>query len=410
MALEYPRDMLRRLLREKNTFVGAVEEATAFALVDGLFFASQILEESEPTRVALVYHPEGAAGLRNVVDSSPVEHEDPELAWDVTAMQDIDFEPRALAKLARGLEYGRQVVVIGGNGTKLRIGGTARRIPRTDGGDVFRIAAPRPGTLVFEHHYRATLRYEAGQQVSPGVDVLGRNGPVRTALGRITKDDGTSFSGSEAGYSGIGIYSFTESALRRLLRQMRATEAGAILAILPRRPAASLLRHVPYVRTEPLLLASRISAQKKALFARVNVQFKQVDRKTHSTADVREAESVRLKKKAADDALEAAIDDIARLSAIDGAVLAGPKLSIFGAGYLIKSKPLKAEAIRARDAAMEKTEGYALGHGARHRAAFSFAESHPGAVVFVLSEDGPVSCATLVKDRVVVWPVYIAET
>lgn len=40
------------------------------------------------------------------------------------------------------------------------------------------------------------------------------------------------------------------------------------------------------------------------------------------------------------------IEDIGRLSAIDGAVLAGPHLDVYGAGYLIPSKPLRLEPVR----------------------------------------------------------------
>jgi hypothetical protein len=119
--------------------------------------------------------------------------------------------------------------------------------------------------------------------------------------------------------------------------------------------------------------------------------------------------SRRLERDSAEEALEAGIDDLAQLSAIDGAVLAGPGLSVYGGGYLMPSDP-NVRALRAANADATKTEPFARRHGGRHQAGFSFAYDNPGGVAFVVSEDGPVRCAMRIADQVVVWLVRLLET
>jgi len=49
-------------------------------------------------------------------------------------------------------------------------------------------------------------------------------------------------------------------------------------------------------------------------------------------------------------------------------------------------------------------------YGARHAAGISFAAQYHGSVAFIISEDGPVSCATRVNESVLVWSVEVLET
>lgn len=49
-------------------------------------------------------------------------------------------------------------------------------------------------------------------------------------------------------------------------------------------------------------------------------------------------------------------------------------------------------------------------NGAKHHSAFSFANDNPGGVAFVVSENGPVSCALKVGNDVAVGPVLVLET
>lgn len=409
MALEYPRDMLERLVAEQKLRISAAELEAISLLVDTVFFASLVIEEAEPVRIAIVHDAEGAAGLAKVVDGSPDNGEHPPPAWDVTEIPRKAFDVPTLAKLSRGIRYGSQLAVVGGTGRELWIDGVARIRRRTDGGASIRIAAPRPGVLVFERHMSQVLRFEGGQQARPPIDVIGRGGPVRRAIGKITGEQEDTK--SEATHiDGHTFYSHPEAALRRLIQRMRATASGALLALLPQEPDEDVLRDVTYKRVDPLLLSKRIQADKDltwdAILKRIATHDEDLNREQVQARDAaQDAADV------AGEELDAAIDDVAQLSAIDGAVLGGPRLAIYGAGYHVPLLPLPAGAIRrALDARGEQHEAYPARHGTRHAAGFSFAYHNPGAVVFVVSEDGPVSCALRVRNHVLVWPVEVLET
>jgi hypothetical protein len=396
MELLYPREMLTRKLDEKGIELDKDGRELLFEIVDTVFFASLMVEESEPVRVAVVHHEQGARGLAAVVDDS--EASDGEKAWDVTELAPRDLTAEGLAKLSRGIEYGAQLVVIGGTqGGKLRIEGTARRMSRTDGGDAIRIAAPRPGVLVFEQGWHERLRFEGGEPQNPNVDVLSTNGPGRIAIGRITGSSTTIGDG----------YSHVEGALRRLLTRMRSTGAGAILAMLTERPDPEILRRVRFLRADATLFRHRID---EAWHKRVKTFFRGIGDGAYVKADeVHKRNIERAEADAAENALEAAIEDLARFSAIDGAVLAGPNLEVYGAGYLIASKSTP-EVFRARDASLQDRELLPALYGARHRAAYSFVADGLGRAAFVVSEDGPVTCAVNVDHQVVALRVRVPET
>lgn len=381
--------MLTELVKEHT--ISQAEHALLSSLVDAVFFASLMLEEGSPVRVAIVHHADGAAGLRTVFDDLEQQ------AWDVTELAANKLDAGELAKLARGLEYGTQLVVVAGtNPRDLWMVGTARRRVRTGPGDVVRIAAPRPGVLIFEKGWDEALRFEAGKRLPHNLEVLAADGRARDAVGAITGNAGKGDS-----------YSETEAALDRLLRRMRATGAGAILAMLPTKPRKAELKRVRHRRVDPLLLRSRIDeAHNKRHAASLEGL---ADGESIPADVVYERNIRRAEADAAEAALDAAIDDVARLSAIDGAVLAGPGLDIYGAGFLIASKK-NPDVVLARDSNLRQREKYPQSYGARHQAAFSFVADQPGRVAFVVSEDGPVTCALNVDGQVFALRVRVPET
>lgn len=395
----YPREMLNELLNKSGPSAPGARE-TLVALVDTVFFASLMIEESEPVQVAVVYDEKGASGLSAVIDTSPENSEDEhrEPAWDVVEIEPRPFDPRTLAKLSRGLRYGTHLAVVGGRAPDLRIEGIARRQRRSNGGSVTRIAAPRPGVLVFEEEDRELLRFDAGERGTPPVDVLGEDGPVRAAIAKIAGE----MQGTKDGYSS------PEWALASLIREMRATRSGAILALSPDAPTESMMSAIRYKRRHPTILGDKIRDDHKKRWAWVKALVAVVEGEP-TVNQLTNRDAKRAERDRAREDLDAAIDDVAQLSSIDGAVLAGPSMAIYGGGYLV---PLvsKIECIAAEDAQMTKAAQWWPHHGARHQAGLSFAHSHPGGVSFVVSEDGPISCATRVGDKVVVWPVRVSET
>ncbi len=399
MSLLYPREMLEQLFNERALRVDDTAKKTLFTLVDTVFFASLMLEEGEPVRVAIVYEEGGSTALAGATDSSPhgLEEEGPPVAWHVTQLARRALTARELAKLSRGLKYGTHLIVVGGKHPDLWIDGFARQAPETDGGEVTRIAAPRPGVLVFEQGEREFLRFDAGERVPPAIEVLRTDGPVRDAVGAITGDKGSGAFPSSA-----------EWAIEELLRHMRSTGAGGILALSPQEPEPKVFEQIGYRIIEPMLLATRVHEDREKHLAWVSRAI--ADAGEDLSADqLKERELLRAEHDAARAALDAAIEDIGELSAIDGAVLCGPKLSVYGAGYIIPGQAT-ARPVRALDAAAMKREPLTRGYGARHHAAVAFAQNPPGAVAFVVSEDGPASCITRLGKELVLWSVRIPET
>lgn len=98
------------------------------------------------------------------------------------------------------------------------------------------------------------------------------------------------------------------------------------------------------------------------------------------------------------------IDTLSRLSTLDGAVIIDDKLvahrfathlNAEWAGDVFEG-PLR------NDLPIEKFHFTAL--GTRHSSAIRFAGKNPGAIVFVISEDGPVRTISRLEDAVLVWP------
>ncbi|MBA3456361.1 MAG: hypothetical protein H0T42_24890, partial [Deltaproteobacteria bacterium] len=343
----------------------------------------------------------GSAGLRAVSDETPENQEDPDLAWDVTEIDRREFAPRTLAKLSKGVEYGRQLVVVGGQPGDLWIDGIARRSPSTDGGNVLRVAAPHPGALVVEYGERELLRFDAGKRRASPLDVFGEQGPVRSKLDSIRKINAVVQPD----------FSFVESILRQLISRMRATGAGAILAMLGREPTDDELTAVKYHRVNHNILADNFVEEHRLRTAWRGERMAFVDKVQLTKDELYARDHARESRERSRRALQSAIEDVARMSAIDGAVLAGPSLNIYGAGYLVASKSVaQIDVVLAADVHGRDLQPMPSLTAARHKAAYTFAFDNPDGIAFVVSEDGPVRCAMRDGERVIVWPVRVPET
>lgn len=395
----YPNEMMKDLLSQPHLArLAPSARDTLLALVDTVFFASLALEEGEPVRVAVVHDKGGAVALAELQDSRPNIWgiEKPPLAWQVTRIRPRPFTPTELAKFSRGVRYGDRVVVVGGDAPNLKIEGIARRNPISDGGDVTRLAAPRPGVLVFEEKERELLRFEAGTRIDPHPDVIRVDGLARDMIGAILGDIG----------KGERLTS-EEWVLESLVRRTRAVGHGAILAMSPSPPPNSL-PNLKYALVRTDRLSSAITREwelTKELATREEME----SAEDLSADEISSTQELRSRRFDAREQLEAAIEEIAELSAIDGAVLIGPRLAVYGAGHMI-SGSVKEPVRRAFDVMAKKTEPLPNTYGARHTAAIAFAQDNTGGVAFVVSEDGPVSCIARVNSVLTLWRVRISET
>lgn len=402
MSSLYPKEQLSQDFpnRIPEFWPGSLE--TLHILLDEVFFASLMIDEGEPVRFAIVYCAEGIEALKNTTDSDvqPWGKDGPPYAWDVTALTPRQLNAKALAKFSVGLKYGTHLIVVSGVETELQIVGFARRNLHTDGGDTIRIAAPKPGTIVIENYDNEVFRFEAEASKNKTFEVMDSQCPVRGKVHKILAP------------SKVRIKS-DYWMLVELLRQIRLRRHGAILAIGLQVPSEAVLSEVTYRYSDPRLLEQRIDNDVDTLFKWLGSsivfstnEHKDKIKRTNVETYLKEKDNHRNARTL----IESAIEDIAHLSAIDGAVLIGHNFKIYGAGYKIPSQPGTKPPLKALTIEGSQTTSLPNHYGARHKAAYSFANENDDNVAFVVSEDGPVSCATKLGDAVVVWSVRIPET
>jgi hypothetical protein len=103
-----------------------------------------------------------------------------------------------------------------------------------------------------------------------------------------------------------------------------------------------------------------------------------------------------------------AIQNVARLASVDGAVLLSHEFAVIGFGSIVKEvgelRGKRVEKALDREAA-DRTPHDVAEKGTRHRSAVAFCAQNPAAVAFVVSQDGGMSAIRAVGDTVVVWEV-----
>jgi len=388
--LEYPRAVFARLpgLRGEPP---AVRDAI-LDILDAVFFASMMPEEGEVVPVGVVVDLDDR--LEEVLNGD-VTTASPYLdnrAWFVWRIDAISLSPSALKKMAHGVQYGRDLVVVTRRESRLVITGIARRRTFTDGGEVLRIAAPRPGVLLLEgKHRQLVVRYEAGRELPNDVEVFEEEGPVLEALRACKLDEHCWM-------------------LAEVLRHARASHAGAMFLCIPTPSASELHGRLTYRFPDPSIV-ERLTRQRRILMfqgiakAKVDGRVDAEDVEKHAVLD----NDIEMNSAS----LDATVEILGRLAANDGAVVIEPGFHIVGAGFILATKEGGGDSpriVQCHDAfgrlAVERTPS----GGARHAAGFRFAWSTPGSVVFVVSADGPVTCVLRRGEELLTWSVRLSET
>jgi hypothetical protein len=280
-------------------------------------------------------------------------------------------------------------VVVSRTELGLAITGIARRSAFTDGGPVLRIAAPRPGALVLEGGNRQLgARYEGGQVFPTDVDIFSSDGPALTAL------------------NACGLKGYL-SVLSEMLRQARAGGSGALFICVPDVALAPSPATTPHTFQVPFLLrqlkeAEHLVDQRRAAITRLETQAPTVSQ--NAQLDFEEG-TIRAHS-------TAFVEMVGTLAAIDGAVVLGPECQVLHAGFIVgDTSPDRPQLIDwCHDVRCDRIVQRAASGGARHATGFGVAWSVPGAVVFVVSADGPVTCVLRRGDRLLAWSVHLLET
>jgi hypothetical protein len=112
----------------------------------------------------------------------------------------------------------------------------------------------------------------------------------------------------------------------------------------------------------------------------------------------------------------ATVEMLGRLAANDGAVVIEPGFQVVCAGFIISDMKGKGarkphpEPKECHDVTGKVTVKRTRSSGARHAAGYRFAWAVQGAVVFIVSADGPVTCVLRRDDELLTWSVRLPET
>ncbi|WP_437939212.1 putative sensor domain DACNV-containing protein [Sorangium sp. So ce341] len=430
-TLQYPRDALKKWLSGKplpRTAVKRLQE-----IVDTIFFASLQKEEGEPTRVRVAYSERGIAGLGDVQDYVHVAGGYYRTAaWEIIPFKDNEsvtaLSVESLAKIAPAANLSRCVVVVGPErgGSKrgrLTIQGLARRIAfdeytldQTE--DVLIVNAIAPAQLAISLRGRVMFCYEGGRVVDvsrrfPLGDLLFcEDSFVRRLLVQMT--DGLLRRLPRPFMSGDRVF-LVADVVHRLIQKMVSTKHGGIIAMLPQGcdvPAISTEGKYRLLHAVRGILASRVVDVAEARANLGHAAWKA----DADEVDEQDVAIMQEQERRSEEALYDVIDSLGQLTAIDNALLLGPDLQVFSAGYHIPTENSREGQLVVREAsALEGSPGQIYDifqHGSRHRAAASFARRYRGGLVFIASEDGPLRCLSATdaaEDTVLLWRIQLPD-
>ncbi|HTU63310.1 MAG TPA: hypothetical protein VMF89_32840, partial [Polyangiales bacterium] len=220
---------------------------------------------------------------------------------------------------------------------------------------LLKLIAPEPGSLEMWIGRQRVLDYAQGRVMEPPENVLLAPGSVRLRLIDL------------AARAGLPEYIDSVAAL---VRHMADHAYGGILIIAPDGSAPP--------SDGGFLLEPGLSVG--AVLARIS-HLDEFEEPTRSLLE----DGLRAE-------LARTLAEVGRLSALDGATIVDAELNVLGFGIIL---PVVEDVcvLEAADAAVSNSSRFPLWqYGARHRAAASYAWTHPGTLVFVASADGDIAC------------------
>jgi hypothetical protein len=349
---------IRAALPDQPALAGVSDEELA-ELVTLVFFASLEREEGAhfPIRVVFTGNaeipPESNAGIvrwRHLAFSQP---------RPLTVIE--------LRRLSRATVPEWMFVHVGTADRALVLLGLARQSLGAVDYDAFlAIVSPDPGRLEIWSRGRRELEYAHGRLMPAPENVIVAAGPVQRAL-RAT---------AESAELRADAWPLYLDAIAAVVRSMSAHGQGGILIVLPR-AGESVHGHGGF--------ATALSSMLQTALERLA----EIESSAGSTPAWR---SLAVEQATVSADVERAIGQIGGLTALDGATILDPSLSVRGFGVILRA----AEHVDVCESSL--AEPAALTpfpideRGARHRAAAAVAGERPGSVVFVASSDGDLGC------------------
>ena len=364
--------VLRRRLPAGEPALAGIYDASLAELLTVVFFAGLDREEGalNPVRVVFV----GGLDLPPAASNA----EAAELArprWSaIRFRKPRPFSAPQLVKLAAATAGEHMHVVVAYRHGMLAIIGLARESASGEGDPFLALVTARPGGLSIRSGRRQVLDYDHGRVRGAREDVLLSIGPVRRAL---------EASALASGLSLLAVPAYLE-VVRSLVGEMAAHGRGGILVFSvdaePALPANS-----PY--------ETELDGALTGILARLYAHERERANAPPVLTSQRQAASLHAFLQAAlIDQLEATIEELGALTALDGATVVARSLALAGFGVVL---PLEHDehVVEAHEASAARTKPFDLrARGTRHRAAATHARRHPGSIVFVASTDGHLGC------------------
>lgn len=344
-GLIYPPRLARSLftLLPEQPLLLALGESVLAELLSTLFFASLQTEEGEHQVIRVVVT--GLAGPR-ALDAS----------GQLTFCAPCACTSRHLLRLARGARSERISIAVASVDGVLSIVGLARDRFGADESALIRIVALQPGQIEVWIAGDRIFEYAHGCVRRPPEDVLLAAGPVR----------------------------------HRLLAFAAQSDApdGYIESI------ASVLRHLANHPHGGILVLSRDIAPTMPVDASFALQTEhhlwdllQAMKSVKARAGERDIDHETLRSE-----IQRTIGEIGDMTALDGATILDRRLGLCGFGVVLAVRA-DVSVVEVVDAAGTVRQPFSLDlYGARHRAAASYAATHPGSLVFIASVSGDVGC------------------
>jgi hypothetical protein len=380
--------VVRERLTSRSRCLPEVTDNELDQLLTTIFFAGLETYEGEHNPIAVTFL--GRRPVDFVMTEAAVAGAPPLYRWKILRFASPrPLATRELVKLAAGVNrriYSAVAVLDDG---ALAITGLAREGVNAGPDPFIKIVAARPGCLSIRSGRDLAIEYERGVVLTLGDDEVFSAGPVHRALEAIAHGAGVE---DEVVPHYLDVVGF-------LVREIAAHGHGGILIISPDQHP-SVAESAPYRMSLDsslaalLRLAWRIRGKAgDGLSARSRRRELRMDSSAETGAAGSENLAFRqLLHSAFLTEAERVVEELGGTTAIDGAVLLNRDLALVAFGLIlpVRQQITVAEAATGEDGRVGVVD--LASRGTRHRASATYAEEHPGSVVFVASEDGQVSC------------------
>jgi hypothetical protein len=373
-----------------------VPEEILNQLVTTTYFAGLDTYEAERQQVRVLFV--GTTPLDVLLPDEDAAIATPVYRWKALPFVDPrPFSARELVKLAVAAADDRLYTMVRLVDHRLLITGLAREGINFDGDPFLELVVTHPGALSIHSGRDRIVAYEHGSIRGGAADtLLFETGAVRNALEEIARSAGLEH-GAMPEYIHVVL---------AIVSEMSSHGHGGLLVVSPENhpdlPDDGAFRMATSSALVTLIRLARLLEHR----ARDGDASSASDGEApHRRIAAERSSSRQLLRNAMLGETERVIRAIGALSAIDGATVMNRSLALvaFGVTLTVSGR------VRARVAA--DVDGVDLrpfnsgSCGTRHRAGISYAWHHPGSVVVVASQDGPVSSMlrSPSRDEVVVW-------